>query len=74
MSGWAILGGIGVGKAGPGGVVSGFDGSGGVEVVDEGANAREVVGVECSRSHRVSGNEVRWMGVRIVFGEEREAP
>ena len=45
--GWAILGGIGVGKAGPGGVVSGFYGGktggldrkagGGVEVADEGA-------------------------------------
>ena len=26
VTGWAILGGIGIGKSGPGGVVSGFDG------------------------------------------------
>ena len=84
VAGWAILGGIGVGKAGPGGVVAGFDdgepggldgkADGGVEVADEGADAGEVLGVEGSRGCRVYGNEVGWMGVGIFFGAEREAP
>ena len=49
VTGWAIIGSIGVGKSWPDGEVSGFDGSypggfdwkayGGVEVADEGANA-----------------------------------
>ena len=61
---WEILGGIGVGKAGPGGVVAVFDGGetggldgkagGGVEVADKGANAGEVVGVEGSWGRRSS--------------------
>ena len=63
ISGWAILGGVGVGKARPGGVVAGFDGgkpggldgksSGGVEVADEGTDAGKVVCVEGSRGRRV---------------------
>ena len=84
VSGWEILGGIGIGKAGPGGVVSGFDGSepsrldrkarGGVEVADEGADDGEVVGVEGGRGHRVSRNDVGWMGVGMIFRAERETP
>ena len=67
VSGWEILGGIGVGKAGPGGVVAGFDGGepggidgksvGDVEVADEGAEAGEVVGVEGGPGRRVSGTD-----------------
>ena len=84
VAGWAILGGIGVGKAGPGGEVSGFDGGepggldgkvgGGTEEEDKGADAGEVLGVEGSRGRRVSGNEMGWMGVGIFFGAERAAP
>ena len=32
------------------------------------------MGVQGSRDRRVSGNEVGWLGVWIVFGAEREAP
>ena len=56
VAGWKILGGIGVGEAGPGELIASFDGGepggidgkagGGVEVADEGTNAGEVVGVE----------------------------
>ena len=81
VAGWAILGGIGLGKAGAGGVVAGFDGgkpggldrkaSGCVEVADEGANAGEVVGVEGGRCRRVSGKD-GCTGVGMIFGVERE--
>ena len=84
VSGWAILGGIGVGKAGPGGVVAGFDGSepggldrkadGGVEVADEGANAGEVVGVEVGWGGSVSRKDVWWTGFGMIFEAERETP
>ena len=82
VAGWAILGGIGVGKARPGGVVAVFDGvkpggldgkaGGGVEVADEGAHAVEVVVVEGVQSCRVSGNDVWWTGVGVIFGAEIE--
>ena len=81
---WEILGGVGVGEAGPVGLVARFDGGrpggldrkagGGVEVADEGADAGEIAGIEGSRGCRVCGNEVGWMGVGIVFGAQREAP
>ena len=83
VAGWAILGGIGVVKAGPGGVVAGFDGGkpggiygkagGGLEVADEGANSGEVVGVEVGRNRRVSRKD-GWTGVGMMFGAERETP
>ena len=84
VAGWEILGGVGVGKAGPGGVVAGFDGGepgrldgeagGGVEVADEGTNDGGVVGVEGSWGCRVSGNGVWWTVVGMIFGAERETP
>ena len=84
VAGWEILGGIDLGKAGPGGLVAGFDGGepgrlagkavSGMEVADEGADAGEVVGVEGSRGSRVIGNDVGWMGVEMIFGAERETP
>ena len=56
ITGWAILGRVGVGKSWPGGEVAGFDGGepggfdweacSGVEVADKGPNNGEVVGVE----------------------------
>ena len=65
ITGWAILGIIGVGESCPGGEVAGFDSSesggfdweacGGVEVADEGTNAGDVVGVEGCRGCRISG-------------------
>ena len=65
VAGWEILGGIGVGKPGPGGLVAGFDGGypggiywkscGGEEVVDKDTNAGEVLGVEGSRGCWISG-------------------
>ena len=80
---WTILGGIGIGKSGPGGVVAGFDGGkpggldrkagGGVDVADEGADAGEVVGVEGGRGRRVIG-KYGWTGVGTIFGTERETP
>ena len=83
ISGWAIIGGIGVGKAGPGGVVASFDGGepggldgkggSGVEVADEGDDAQEVVGVEGGQVRRVSGKD-EWTGVGMIFGAERETP
>ena len=84
VAGWAILRGIGVGKSGPDGVVAGFDGGepgrldgkagGGVEVADKGADAGEVVGVEGGKGRMVSGNDVGWMGVVMIFRAEIETP
>ena len=65
ITGWAILGSIGVGDSWTGEEVSGFD-SGepdgfdweaciGLEVADKGTNAGEVVGVEGSRGFRSRG-------------------
>ena len=65
ITGWGILGSIGVGESWPGGEVAGFDGGkpvdfdwkscGGVEVADEGTNDGEVVGVEGSRGCQSRG-------------------
>ena len=65
ITGWAILGSIGVGESWPGGEVAGFDGGepggfdweacGGVEVADGVTNSGEVVGVEGSRVCRIRG-------------------
>ena len=65
ITGWEILGSIGVGESWPGGEVAGFDGGkpggfdweacGGVEVAYEGTNAGEVVGVESIWGCRRSG-------------------
>ena len=84
VAGWAILGGIDVGKAGSGGLVASFDGGepggldrkagGSVEVGDEGADAGEVVGVEGGQGNRVSRNDVWWRGVGMIFRAERETP
>ena len=81
---WAILGGIGVGKAMSGGVVAGFDGGepgrldgkagGRVELADEGPDAGEVVGVKGVGGSRVSGKKVGWIGVRMISEAERETP
>ena len=83
VAGWAMLGGIGVGKPGPGGVVAVFYGGspgefdwkacGSVEVADEGANAGEVVDVEGGRVCRIIRID-RWICVGMIFGAEREAP
>ena len=82
--GWEILGGIDLGKAGPGGLVAGFDGGepgrlagkavSGMEVADEGTNDGGVVGVVGSWGCRVSGNDVWWTVVGMIFRAERETP
>ena len=83
VTGWEILGSIGVGKSWPGGEVADFDGDlpsgfdwkacGGVEVAHKGANDREVMGVEGSRVCRSSGMD--WcMGDGMILRAEREAP
>ena len=77
VDGWEIFGGIGVVKAGPGGGEPGrIDGKAGsgVEVADEGASDGEVMGVEGGRGHRVSGNDVWWTGIGMIFEAERETP